>query len=143
MKITGAIAAAGTYGLVAVTHRWDPSGYSNTFTCTSWQHYCNATEPPLRAWQGVVSARVVDHNDPKKMGRIKVQFFWQGDNSTHWSRMAMPYAGADRGMTFMPEVGDEVAVAFEDGGPERPVVLGSEWSAVAGAVRFPGRRRCG
>ena len=41
----------------------------------------------------------------------------------------------DRGFMFMPEIGDEVAVAFEDGDPERPVILGSMWNGVQQAPR--------
>jgi uncharacterized protein involved in type VI secretion and phage assembly len=44
--------------------------------------------------------------------------------------MISPHAGPDRGFMFMPEVGDEVSVAFEDGDPERPVILGSLWNGV-------------
>jgi len=84
----------------------------------------------------VVSARVVDHNDPKKMGRLRVQFFWQGDGATHWARATSPHAGPDRGFMFMPEIGDEVAIAFEDGDPERPVILGSLWNGVQQAPRY-------
>ena len=83
----------------------------------------------------MVPARVVEHDDPKKMGRVKVQFFWQTDGSTHWARMVSPHAGPDRGFMFMPEVGDEVAVIFEDGDPERPVILGSVWNGVQQAPR--------
>ena len=130
VNITGKINAAGTYGLVSVTHQWDAGGYRNTFTVTPWTAYRNSTEPELRPWNGIVPARVVDHDDPKKMGRVKVQFFWQEDGSTHWARTTSPHAGPDRGFMFMPEVGDEVAVAFEDGDPERPVIVGSLWNGV-------------
>lgn len=135
INITGSIPAAGVYGVVAATHRWDPGGYGNIFTVTPWKQYRNSTEPPVRTWNGVVSARVTAHNDPKKMGRIQVQFFWQGDGSTHWARATSPHAGPDRGFMFMPEIGDEVAVAFEDGDPERPVILGSLWNGVHTAPR--------
>lgn len=44
------------------------------------------------------------------------------------ARLATPMAGNDRGMFFMPEVGDEVVVGFELGDVNRPVVLGSLWN---------------
>ncbi len=130
ITIGGSLDAKGTYGLTRVHHRWTPSGYSNSFSCTPWKQYRNAAAPVARAWYGVVPARVVDHNDPKKMGRLKVQFFWQEDGATHWARATSPHAGPDRGFMFMPEVGDEVAVIFEDGDPERPIILGSLWNGV-------------
>jgi uncharacterized protein involved in type VI secretion and phage assembly len=135
VEVEGNIDAKGIYGLIKVIHRWDPQGYTNTFTCTPWKNYRNPQQPALRSWYGIVAARVVDHNDPKKMGRLKVQFFWQSDGSTHWARMVSPHAGPDRGFMFMPEVGDEVAVVFEDGDPERPVILGSVWNGVQQAPR--------
>lgn len=135
VTISGSIPAAGTYGLTSVTHAWHAGGYSNSFAVTPWTKYRNATEPVLRSWNGIVPARVVNHDDPKKMGRIQIQFFWQEDGSTHWARATSPHAGPDRGFMFLPEVGDEVAVAFEDGDPERPVILGSVWNGVQNAPR--------
>ncbi len=131
VALTGNLSgAAGIYGLIEVIHEWSDGGYLNTFVCTPWKVYRQAEEPTLRTWSGIVPARVTAHNDPKKMGRIQVQFFWQEDGSTHWARATSPHAGPDRGFMFMPEVGDEVAVAFEDGDPERPVILGSLWNGV-------------
>ncbi len=135
VTVSGVLDAKGTYGLVRVVHHWTPQGYSNEFTCTPWKNYRNPKPPAARGWSGIVSARVVDHNDPKKMGRIKVQFFWQEDGSTHWARATAPHAGPGRGFMFLPEIGDEVAVAFEDGDPERPVILGSVWNGVQVAPR--------
>lgn len=136
VTLDGVLDAKGTYGLIRVVHNWTPTGYANSFLCTPWKNYRNPNPPAARLWNGVVSARVVDHNDPKKMGRIKVQFFWQDDGSTHWARATSPHAGPDRGFMFMPEVGDEVAVVFEDGDPERPVILGSLWNGVQQAPRL-------
>jgi type VI secretion system secreted protein VgrG len=135
ISIEGSLDAQGTYGLVRVVHTWTPQGYTNAFVCTPWKNYRNPQPPPARTWSGVVSARVVEHNDPKKMGRVKVQFFWQGDGSTHWARTTSPHAGPDRGFMFMPEVGDEVAVIFEDGDPERPVIIGALWNGMQQAPR--------
>jgi type VI secretion system secreted protein VgrG len=131
VTLNGMMDARGTYGLTRVVHRWTPQGYSNDFCCTPWMQYRNPEPPAARTWNGIVPARVVDHNDPKKMGRIKVQFFWQEDGATHWARATSPHAGPDRGFMFMPEIGDEVAVAFEDGDPERPVIIGSLWNGVS------------
>ena len=134
IEIEGALEPGGVYGLTRVEHQWRPEGYWNTFECTPWKQYRNPQPPAQRDWQGVVAARV-EHNDPKKMGRLRVQFFWQGDGATHWVRMISPHAGPGRGLMFMPEVGDEVAVAFEDGDPERPIILGSLWNGVQQAPR--------
>ena len=135
VQIGGTLDAKGTYGLVKVIHEWTKQGYINNFVCTPWKKYRNPLPPASRTWNGVVSARVVEHDDPKKMGRIKVQFFWQEDGSTHWARTVSPHAGPDRGFMFMPEVGDEVAVIFEDGDPERPLIIGSVWNGVQQAPR--------
>jgi uncharacterized protein involved in type VI secretion and phage assembly len=135
VEIEGSLDAQGTYGVTRVVHTWEPSGYRNQFTCTPWKTYTDAHPPQFKPWDGVVPARVVEHNDPKKMGRIKVQYFWQEDGPAHWERMITPHAGADRGFMFMPEKGDEVVVGFEDGDPERPVVLGCVWNGVDQAPR--------
>ena len=114
----------GTYGVTHVLHQWDITGYTNQFTCTPWKNYTDPNPPAMKPWFGIVPARVMENNDPQKMGRIKIQHFWQEDGPTYWARMMTPHAGADRGFMFMPEVGDEVVVAFEDGDPERPVGVG-------------------
>ena len=136
LTVDGMLDAKGTYGLVQVSHLWTPQGYTNDFVCTPWKNYRNPHPPVAKAWHGVVSARVTAHNDPKKMGRVQVQFFWQEDGCTHWARATSPHAGPDRGFMFMPEIGDEVAVTFEDGDPERPVILGSMWNGVQQAPRY-------
>jgi uncharacterized protein involved in type VI secretion and phage assembly len=78
---------------------------------------------------GVYVARVLDNVDPIDAARVKLQFPWEGaDSESNWAPVAMPHAGHGRGMYFMPEIGDEVLVAFEQGDPNRPVVLGSLWN---------------
>ena len=135
VKLKGTTDADGTYGVTHVTHSWDPTGYSNNFSCTPWQNYTDQHPPQMKPWHGVVTARVIENNDPGKMGRIRVRYYWQEDGNAYWARMVTPHAGADRGFMFMPEVGDEVVVAFEDGDPERPIVIGSLWNGVDQAPR--------
>jgi uncharacterized protein involved in type VI secretion and phage assembly len=52
----------------------------------------------------------------------------QGDHEA-WARIATLMAGAHRGTWFIPDVGDEVVVAFEQGNLDRPYVLGSLWNS--------------
>jgi len=130
VKITGPLDAAGTYGLIKVVHTWTAAGYLNYFDCTPWRKFTNPVAPRVRAYPGLIPARVVDNNDPDNSGRVRVQFYWQEENSTKWIAMMAPHAGADRGFMFLPEIGDEVWVAFEQGDPERPRVLGCSWNGV-------------
>jgi type VI secretion system secreted protein VgrG len=140
VEIEGVPDANGTYGVTRVNHRWDPaSGYENDFVCTPWKNFTDPHSFQFKPWYGVVPARVVEHNDPKKMGRVRVRYFWQGEGLTYWARMITPHAGANRGFMFMPEVGDEVVVGFEDGDPERPMIFGGVWNGVDQAPRVPFR----
>lgn len=80
---------------------------------------------------GVVIGIVSDNQDPDAMGRVKVTFPWRGeDDESNWARIATLMAGHDRGSFFLPEVGDEVLVAFEHGDIRHPCVLGALWGGV-------------
>lgn len=74
-------------------------------------------------------ARVVDNKDPEQLGRIRVQFLWQeqlpGSRITPWLRITQPHGGDDKGFYFIPEIGEEVMVAFENGNGEKPYVVGT------------------
>jgi phage baseplate assembly protein gpV len=88
--------------------------------------------------RGAVIGLVTDNNDPEGQGRLKVRFPWVGDDVTsHWCRIAQPYAGSGRGSFWLPEVGDEVAVVFDRGDMDHPYVLGGLWNG-QDAVPPPG-----
>jgi uncharacterized protein involved in type VI secretion and phage assembly len=78
---------------------------------------------------GVVVGVVTNNQDPEKLGRVKLRFPWLSDtDESNWARVATMMAGQDRGTWFLPEVDDEVLVAFEHGSVEFPYVIGSLWS---------------
>jgi uncharacterized protein involved in type VI secretion and phage assembly len=77
---------------------------------------------------GVVIGIVSSLEDPENIGRVRVTFPHLGDQESYWAKLVTLMAGADRGSRFVPEVGDEVLVAFEQGEPRRPYVLGALWS---------------
>jgi type VI secretion system secreted protein VgrG len=76
--------------------------------------------------------------DDPKLSRIRVRFHWdrRGEvplgidlplvdlGKSAWVRVAHGWAGADFGMLFTPRIGSEVLVAFEEGDPNRPLVIG-------------------
>lgn len=76
---------------------------------------------------GVSRAQVVDNMDTLGLGRVQVSLAWQPDVEP-WAPVAVLSAGNDRGTWFMPQVGDEVLVAFEHGDPLQPFVIGSLWN---------------
>ncbi len=78
---------------------------------------------------GVAVALVLDNQDPQGLGRIKVKFpAFSNDDIGHWARVAVLMAGDQRGTFFLPEVGDEVLVAFEAGDIASPFILGGLWN---------------
>lgn len=78
---------------------------------------------------GVAIGVVRRNQDPENLCRVKVSFPWH-ENATesYWARLVAPMAGADRGLVLIPEVGDEVLVAFERDDLRFPYVLGGLWN---------------
>jgi uncharacterized protein involved in type VI secretion and phage assembly len=78
---------------------------------------------------GCVVGVVTDNKDPDNLGRVKVRLPWlSADEESAWARIATLFAGKERGAFFLPEVDDEVLVAFEHGDPRVPYVLGGLWN---------------
>ncbi len=86
-------------------------------------------EHQLNRVGGVVTGVVTSNNDPEKLGRVQVKYPWLpkmsgSELSSCWARLAFVGGGADRGIVFLPEVNDEVLLAFENGDMSSPYVLG-------------------
>ena len=94
-----------------------------------------------RPQAGVQTALVVapagDEMATQQPGCVKVQFHWEQFEPPSasetmnrcWVRVAQGWAGRNWGMVFMPRVGQEVIVAFVDGDPDRPLVVGSLYNS--------------
>jgi phage protein D len=120
----------GKYTITTARHRYDVNsgGYTTAFSVTGRQErslYGLASGGRGAGGLGVVIAQVTDANDPAKQGRVRLTFPWLSDDYvSDWARTVQPGAGSNRGGLILPEVGDEVLVAFEQGDPQRPYVLG-------------------
>ncbi len=81
-------------------------------------------------YYGVYPALVVDLKDGDSQGRIKVKLPWVSDDPPFevWARLATLMAGNNRGTWFIPDIDDEVLVAFEGGNLGAPYVIGSLWN---------------
>jgi uncharacterized protein involved in type VI secretion and phage assembly len=77
-------------------------------------------------------ANVVSVQDPQNRNRVQVRLYntdaVTGQDGPVWARVAVPFAGGSRGAFFIPDVGDEVVVAFVGGDPRFPIVMGSLWN---------------
>jgi type VI secretion system secreted protein VgrG len=112
--------------------------YSNTFTCIPFQlPYRPAYRTPRPFVHGVQNAIVTGPGGEEiftdKYGRVKVQFYWdrQGKkdaNSSCWLRVSTSWAGKQWGFIQIPRIGQEVLVAFVEGNPDEPVIVGSVWN---------------
>jgi uncharacterized protein involved in type VI secretion and phage assembly len=131
----------GKYTVTASRHVFAPdSGYSTWVTVSGAQDRTlrglvdgTAAGPgagPGGGW-GPVIGLVSDNRDPENLGRVRVTFPWLHDEFVSgWARTVQPGAGKDRGALVVPEVGDEVLVAFEHGSFQNPYVLGGLYNGV-------------
>jgi uncharacterized protein involved in type VI secretion and phage assembly len=86
----------------------------------------------MKQFSGVCTAVVIDNVDPDNSGRVKVRLGQSSGvgekGSETWARIATLMAGNNRGTWFIPDVKDEVLVAFEAGDTRRPYVIGALWN---------------
>lgn len=93
---------------------------------------CETADELKEKFFGVVTGTVISALDPMMLGRVQVQLPFIDDvDLSPWARIATPMAGPGHGMYFIPNLGDEVLVAFEHGNRDVPYVIGSLWSAMA------------
>ncbi|MGP1372852.1 MAG: VgrG-related protein [Almyronema sp.] len=79
--------------------------------------------------QGPLVGIVTDNKDPQNWGRVRVKFpTLTEEHASYWARVVGAGAGANRGFDCLPEINDEVLVAFENGDIHRPYVIGGVWN---------------
>ncbi|MDQ2930618.1 MAG: phage baseplate assembly protein V [Gemmatimonadota bacterium] len=128
----------GVVGLTELTHLFDGNQYINSFVATPWANYSSPVQPARELVFGLTTAEVVNNVDPLNLGRIQIRLkdSPQGrPELEQFARYITPFAGNGRGIAFLPEIGDEVIVGFEEGDPEHPYIIGSVWN---GADVSPG-----
>lgn len=110
------------------------TSYANDFTCllasVPWRP---ARVTPRPRMAGLFSATVLGPSGEEiytdEYGRVKVLLRWDHTpdataDGALWVRVVQSWAGNGWGWQFLPRVGTEVAVAFLDADPDRPVVIG-------------------
>jgi phage protein D len=127
---------SGTYLVTSARHVYNRDGYDTYFTVEGVRpkqlaDLVDGPQPDVieTAWAGVVPALVTNNTDPDNMGRVKLKFPWlKDDMESDWARVVTIGAGNTRGIQWLPEVNDEVMVAFQYGNFNYPVVVGSVWN---------------
>jgi type VI secretion system secreted protein VgrG len=125
----------------AVTDAFPSSGnpegesYSNTFTCiplsVPFRPLRVTGRPKINSLQSaVVTGPSGEEIYTDQYGRIQVMFPWDRQGTgTYWARVSQVWAGNHWGALFLPRIGQEVWVDFEEGDPDHPVIVGSVYNA--------------
>jgi type VI secretion system secreted protein VgrG len=143
--------ADGTYVLTGVEHKVtitadyrtgesEKGSYENKFTCIPlalpFRKPLTTPKPVINGTQTAVVVGPAGSEEifTDKYGRVKVQFHWdrQGKydpDSSCWIRVSTIWAGKSWGVFHLPRRGQEVIVGFEEGDPDRPIILGSVYNA--------------
>lgn len=139
-ELAFATESLGKFLITNINHQIDGTGkYSNTFeglVASTERIMVKNYQKPQSDMQ---LADVIDNDDPQGQGRVKVKFKWecQTNDPTEWLRVISPNAGSgdtgkNRGFHVIPEKGDQVVIAFEEGNVARPVVMGSVYHGKSG-----------
>ncbi|MGK7924899.1 MAG: VgrG-related protein [Spirulina sp.] len=139
VKLTNMGSYTGEYYITETRHINDRGIYTTEFSVRGLRggDLLSVLSPPnhLRIGQTLLIGQVTDNNDSKdKLHRVKVWFptltpeSGPDAHTSWWARVVGTGAGSTRGFDCLPEVGDEVVVAFEHGNIHRPIVIGGLWN---------------
>ncbi len=124
---------SGSYLVTSCTHSYTEKGLHSNFSVrgmrsgTLVDHIAPAQTQ--HQWLGVVVGKVTNVDDPNKWARVKVKYPWMADDvESDWIRVMGNGAGPNAGFLAIPEVDDEVLVAFEHGDINFPFVIGGVWN---------------
>ncbi len=92
--------------------------------------FMDENETSRHLMTGLALGKVTNLEDPENLGRIKVKFLLRDEteNESCWARVVAPFAGNAMGAYMLPEVDDEVVVAFLGGQLDKPIILGGVWT---------------
>ena len=121
---------SGTYRVAKAIHAIaGGGGYTTTFSNSAGEHtllgQAGGGNAGPASIDSIVVAVVTNNNDPDKLGRVKVKFPALTEQESFWAPVLLPSAGKERGLSMLPVPDEQVLVAFENGDPSYPYVLGS------------------
>jgi uncharacterized protein involved in type VI secretion and phage assembly len=132
VEVVGAGPANGQYFLTEVEHIYDINGFETRFVAGDRRPdglvdtLASGKQTSFRRDGLVVGLVTQIGNSEGSPGDIKVKYPGiDRQLASGWARMVSVGGGNQKGVTFMPEVNDEVIVGFENGDPRRPVILGA------------------
>lgn len=133
VKLTNMGKYSGTYYITETRHLFHERIYTTEFSVRGLRggDLLQILSPPVQLHPGqtCMIGIVADNKDPKGWGRVRVKFpTLTEEHMSNWARVVSVGAGSARGFDCLPEVNDEVLVAFEHGDIHRPYVIGGVWN---------------
>jgi phage protein D/phage baseplate assembly protein gpV len=121
---------SGTYRVAKATHVLrGGAGYVTSFSNSAGEHtllgQVNGSVGGPRQANSITVGIVTNNKDPEALGRVRVKLPAMSDVESDWVPVLLPAAGVERGISMLPMPGDQVVVAFENGDPSYPYVIGS------------------
>jgi type VI secretion system secreted protein VgrG len=111
--------------------------YGNSFSSQPFELPYRPARDTARPTIGGTMTGVVVGPDGEEIftdpyGRVKVKFMWDpaadSTDTSCWMRVATSWAGQNWGSIHIPRIGQEVVIAFENGDPDHPLVIGSVYN---------------
>lgn len=124
---------SGKYYITEARHLYQDGIYTTEFSVRGLRaddiSTTVASETRLEPGQTMMVGVVSNNNDPDGLGRVRVKFpTLTEEHESNWARVVAIGAGPDRGFDCLPEINDEVLVAFEHGDIHRPYIIGGLWN---------------
>lgn len=120
---------SGTYRVARARHLLGTAGgYTTEFSNSVGEHTLlgqsnsNSNQSQVTS---IMTGLVTNNNDPEKLGRVQVKLPAVSEQESFWVPVLLPAAGKERGISMLPVPGEHVVVAFENGDPSYPHVIGS------------------